>query len=1074
METPPILLTKLTPPRLKPHLLRRPALVRKLRYMLINPLSLLHGGSGSGKSTSLASFLHDEKIPTCWYNIDRADDRLSVFLRYIVESVRLHHPVFGRELLQMVEACEDPPEYLPEQVEALAFQFLNDLTRLPDELVLVLDDFHHVQASPCIDRWMEQVTHHLPHNSRLVLITRDLPVWPALSSMRIRGDCWELGPEDLAFTLEETEAFMYDELELELSAQDVKRLHQMGEGWIMMLRLLGERLAMGEPLSTVLDPSAGPLRELRQYLLQAVYDQESPQLKQFLSKTAVLDELTPEAVSRLAGADAESMLAEAIRRNLYLYRQKDGSYRYLRLFREVLLEQLRLQPAVFQENCCAAAAYYQGRGDIVTALHYLHQVQEWEQIGQLLTRYGGKWLEEGRLDLLYEWVTLLPDEVKDRHYTLWYFQAEVERYRCLYPQALSSYDRYITSSAEQNDTVGRCLGLEGKARVHLDSVQGLKAEELLKQAIKLLDNQDHELAPRLYRLLAEIYTNRGNAAEAEHWYRRSQDLERQTEVDIESRLFFRTGRLQSALRLLEKKWQEEKVQGMSHLTRSYKETSLLLAFVCGLNGEREKGISYAETAIQLGKAALSPFVEACGYVRKAHCMMLDQTYDAHEVRHLYLKGLHMMDELQSTRGKAESLLGLTLFYGREKTLDLALAYGQRGLDETQSIKDDWLNGFIRLGIGMAYAYSGKFRMAEPVFRQCVDRFADCGDGFGMAISHLWLGYLAYREANWQPFVSAMRLGLSAIRSGEYDFLLQRPTMFTPSDVQSLMPLLVEAQKRQVDPEYVTHLLQNRGLHNISFHPGYTLRIQTLGQFRVWLGDQELSEKAWQRGKAKQLFKLLLTKRHQLLAREEIFRHIWAESDEETASRDFKVALNALVKALEPNREARSHSFFIQRQGSAYGFHLASGCQIDAEEFERLVSAGLTDPNAEKAAALLEKGLAYYNGEYLPTCRYDDWCIEERERLHVLYLRSAEKLAQSYVALKRYDDSIRWCESILREDDCWEEAYRLLMYCYYRKNNRAQSLKWYKKCVQKLREQLGVEPLPSTRDTYQLIMESGRT
>ncbi|WP_241236191.1 BTAD domain-containing putative transcriptional regulator [Brevibacillus marinus] len=1071
MKAAPILLTKITPPSPKPHLLRRPALVRKLRYMLMNSLSLLHGGPGSGKSSSLAAFLRDEKIPASWYSIERTDNRLGVFLRHIVESIRLRHPAFGGELVQLVETFGDREEYAADQLEALAHQFLNSLVRLPDELVLVLDDFHHVQEVPAIHRWMERVIRHLPHNGKLVLITRHLPEWPALASMRIRGDCWELGAEDLAFSLEETEAYVYDELELTVAAQDVKRLHQVTDGWILSLRLLGERLAVGETLAAVLDPAVGPVRQLRQYLRREVLDQEAEPLRQFLTRTSVLPELTPDAAAWLAGADAERLLKEAIRRNLFLYRQKDGSYRYLSLFRDVLLERLGEEADVCQESYRAAAAYCQGKGDVDGALRFLRQVREWEQIGQLLSRHGSKWLEAGRLDSLYEWLNLLSDEVKRRHYTLWYFQAEVERYRCLYPQALASYDQYIACAIAHQDTVGHCLGLEGKARTHLDSVQGLKAEELLKQAIRLLDNRDHELAPRLYRLLAEIYTNRGNAAEAEYWYRRSQELERQTEVDIESRLFFRTGRLQSALRLLEKKWQEEKVQGMSHLTRSYKETSLLLAFVCGLNGEREKGISYAETAIQLGKAALSPFVEACGYVRKAHCVMLQQSYDAQEVRHLYLKGLHMMEELQSTRGRAEALLGLTLFYGRQKALDLALAYGERGLDETQSIKDDWLNGFIRVSIGMAYAYSGKYRMAEPVFQQCVERFAACRDGFGMAVSHLWLSYLAYREANWQTFDATMPQCLREIQSGEYEFLLRRPTMFTPADVQSLMPLLVEAQKRAVDPEYVNHLLEQNGLRNISFHPGYTLRVQTLGQFRVWLGDQELSEKAWQRGKAKQLFLLLLTKRHQLLAREEIFRHIWAESDEASAFRDFKVALNALVKALEPNREARASSFFIQRQGSAYGFHLASGCQIDAEEFERLVSAGLTEANVEKAVDLLEKGLAYYHGEYLPECRYDEWCLEERERLHLLYLRGAEKLAQCYVALKQYDDSIRWCEAILKEDDCWEEAYRLLMYCYYRKNNRAQSLKWYEKCVQKLRSQLGVEPLPSTRDTYALIMDS---
>jgi DNA-binding SARP family transcriptional activator len=295
-------------------------------------------------------------------------------------------------------------------------------------------------------------------------------------------------------------------------------------------------------------------------------------------------------------------------------------------------------------------------------------------------------------------------------------------------------------------------------------------------------------------------------------------------------------------------------------------------------------------------------------------------------------------------------------------------------------------------------------------------------------------------------------------------------MFTPTGVQKLLPILIEAQKRQIQPNYVSQLLTELGLHNVAFHPGYSLRIQTLGHFRIWLDQRELSERAWQRGKAKLLFQLLLTRRHQLLAREEIMDWLWAEQDEETAQRDFKVALNALNKALEPNREARATAFFIQRHGSSYGFNLASGYQLDAEEFERLVASGLAESDPKQAIVLLEKGLAYYQGEYLPDCRYEDWCIEERDRLGVLYLRGAEKLAQAYVAVEQYEASIRWCEKILKTDDCWEEAYRLLMICYHRQNNRSLSLKWYEKCAAKLKEQMGVSPLPSTCDTFYLIMD----
>lgn len=1056
-----ILLSKFTPPRIKRNILRRPRLAKKMRYVLMSSFSLIHSPAGYGKSTMLAAFLADEKIRACWYNIEEKDGDLARFIWHIVECIRREHSGFGEELLATIESSDQLIN--PDDVELLVYQFTNALLSLAQEVLLILDNYQNVQKSFFIDQWMQLVVRHLPPNVKIIVLSRYQPQWPWLRIMKTKGEYWEINQADLAFSEEETEALLIDEFKLSLSIEDTRHIQAETEGWVLAIRLFGEKYE---------DCSDKVLDELLHFLEVEVFQKQEYHIRRFLEYTGILERFSRDMCVHIAGQSAENLVEEIVHRNLFIFSLVDDQYRYHRLFRQLLLKRLEHDPSVRHAILSTVAAYYRKRGEIDQALAALYQIGDFDQIGEVLVPYAEQMIQSENLEELYEHLRSLPDDTKNKYYKLWFYQAEVARYRCLYPQALQLYDKFVMLAEEHDDVYSRCLGLEGKARVHLDSVQGIKAEALLKQAIYLLDQSCAELAPRLYRLLAEIYTNRGNSIEAQKWYHRSLELEYQTEVEIESRLYFRTGRLQSAIHLLEKKWNEEKGKGFSHLTKSYKETSLLLAFVYGMNGESEKGIHYADKAIQLGKAAHSPFVEACGYIRKAHVAMFSPDYTTEEIRHLYLKGLRMMEELQSTRGKAEALLGLTILHGKEKSLDLALAYARRGLMETEAIKDEWLNGLIRLGMGIIYAQSGKFEQASPLFWECVEKFRTCGDNYIVAVSYFWLSYVAFKQEDWEGFVPVVTEALHAIQTGEYGFLLQRPTMFTPSDVQIFMPLLIEAQKRRIRPEYVSQLLNDLGLNNVTFHPGYTLRIQTLGQFRIWLGDQELSEKAWQRGKAKQLFQVLLTKRQHLLAREEIFQYLWEESDDEAASRDFKVALNALNKALEPNREARASAFFIQRHGSSYGFNLASGYQIDAEEFERFVTLGLNERDEKQAIQYLEKGLQYYQGEYLPDCRYEDWCMEERERLHVLYLRGAEKLAQLYAQEKEYDTAIRWCEKILRTDDCWEEAYRLLMYCYYRKNNRAQSIRWYEKCVAKLQEQLGVQPLPSTRDTYALIMDNG--
>ncbi|SFA87131.1 MULTISPECIES: bacterial transcriptional activator domain-containing protein [unclassified Bacillus (in: firmicutes)] len=183
-------------------------------------------------------------------------------------------------------------------------------------------------------------------------------------------------------------------------------------------------------------------------------------------------------------------------------------------------------------------------------------------------------------------------------------------------------------------------------------------------------------------------------------------------------------------------------------------------------------------------------------------------------------------------------------------------------------------------------------------------------------------------------------------------------------------------------------------------------------------------------------------------------------------------MNALNSVLEPGRKARSQSFFIKRLGTGYGLNPDSVYLLDTKDFEHWVQAGLDELNPQNAKAFLERGMKLYSGDYLPERRFEDWCINERERLLVIYLRGAEKLAQVSIRSRDYNNAIYWCERILEKDNTWEEAYRLLMYCYYMKNNRPQSVKWYRKCCQVLMDEMGVKPLDATKEMHRMVLEAG--
>lgn len=248
-----------------------------------------------------------------------------------------------------------------------------------------------------------------------------------------------------------------------------------------------------------------------------------------------------------------------------------------------------------------------------------------------------------------------------------------------------------------------------------------------------------------------------------------------------------------------------------------------------------------------------------------------------------------------------------------------------------------------------------------------------------------------------------------------------------------------------------------------------LRVQTLGGFRLWRDGVEIEPAAWGREKALHLFQFLVTvRRHPSpLHKEQIIDRLWPELDLEEGDRDFKVALNTIYKVLEPERKPRAESRFIQRQGLVYSLDLAE-TWIDADAFETLVAAG-NRAILEQADAIpsYQRALSLYTGDYLPERRYEDWSSAERERLQLLGLGVMTTLANLLIEQSPLE-SIRLTQHVLTVDPVWEEAYRVQMRAYLAQGNRPLAIRTYQQCVRMLDEELGVEPLPETRQLMEQL------
>lgn len=250
-----------------------------------------------------------------------------------------------------------------------------------------------------------------------------------------------------------------------------------------------------------------------------------------------------------------------------------------------------------------------------------------------------------------------------------------------------------------------------------------------------------------------------------------------------------------------------------------------------------------------------------------------------------------------------------------------------------------------------------------------------------------------------------------------------------------------------------------------------LCVQTLGAFRVWREGRYVEPAAWERDKALQLFQFLLIQRRRQLDKGQIVDRLWPEADPEAADRDFKVALNAALKALEPERPARADGRFIRRTGHLYGLDMDLAW-VDASAMEASVAAANAHLPGDVDGAIVELRAAatLYAGDFLPERRYEDWASGETERLQTLALGAMTRLADLLLSRNPLE-SLHLTQRVLEIDPVWEQAWRIQMEAHLASGNRPLALRSWERCLAVMRREIGLDPLPATRAVHDRILAS---
>ncbi len=404
-----LLAIKLHIPKLRQNAILRPRLANKLLGSIEQAGSfvLLSGPAGFGKTTLLTEFVSKCVKSAAWVSLDGGDNDPVQFWSYVIRALQSIQPEAGQSAIGLLQSPQ------PIADEAIPTLLINDLVNIPEEIILVLDDYQVIQNAS-IHAALSFLLDHLPDNLHLVISTRVDPPWP-LARFRARGQLNEIRSADLRFTVEETAAFLNQVMGLHLSVENVAALEARTEGWISSLQLAAISMKGRSDVTGFIQSFTGSHVYVAEYLMEEVLGCQPEEVKTFLLRTSILESMNAGLCEAVSGhADSQAMLKSLYQANLFVTSLDDEGqwFLYHRLFADLL--KARLQQSLPADDVNAlhqrAAGWYERIGMLNKAMEHLLAATDHVHAVKLLEKMAPQMILKAYFKTVEDWLRMIPPE----------------------------------------------------------------------------------------------------------------------------------------------------------------------------------------------------------------------------------------------------------------------------------------------------------------------------------------------------------------------------------------------------------------------------------------------------------------------------------------------------------------------------------------------------------------------------------------------------------------------------------------------------------------------------------------
>ena len=427
-KTESLLKTKFIKPALRTETLQRCRLLDQYLNKAVNfnnndfgyRLVLVSAPAGYGKTTLVSSWL-ENRGSTVWLSLDEADNDPGRFWLYFASALNRTYEI-GASMLSILESGPislDSGADKDIQYEEALVLLLNELADTKEPVLLVLDDYHHIDDES-INRGLQFLVENLPPNFQLIIISRADPPLP-LARWRSKGWMFEMRQKDLRFDLEETAQLIKKISGFELDTKQAQMIDEKTEGWASSLQVIGSIFSTVKDLEK--DTFIKNLNQSHRYLLDflsdEILDQQDPEIINFLLDTSILEYLTPEVCRVLSGREDAGLVLRTLEAENLFITSLDHSgqwYRYHNLFAEMLRFRLvsregKVKLASLHKK---AATWFAEHGQPSRAALHALKAADHNFAADLLEQNAAALFNRGEQKNLTRWIEQIPQEIVEK------------------------------------------------------------------------------------------------------------------------------------------------------------------------------------------------------------------------------------------------------------------------------------------------------------------------------------------------------------------------------------------------------------------------------------------------------------------------------------------------------------------------------------------------------------------------------------------------------------------------------------------------------------------------------------